>query len=270
LTGALVRIQRGGTICNLQLHSLATAVKEDVMHDLDRTSGEFWEVDGGELELSEWMGEEESYGNEMGGAEMGGVFSEADEMELAAELLEVSDEAELEQFLGGLIKSVGQAVGGSISPAVGRTLGGMLKGVAKRALPIAGGALGNLVAPGIGGAVGSKVASAAGSLFGLELEGLSGEDQEFEVARHFVRLAGEAAENAAQAPEGAAPQAAAQSALADAAAQHAPGLLRQNSMGAGNGTGRPRGAMSDSPRMTGGKRSGRWMRRGNRIVLYGL
>jgi hypothetical protein len=240
------------------------------MHDLDRTQAEFWEYNGGETEQYEWTGEEEMYGGETEG-----VFSEADELELAAELLEVSSEAELDQFLGGLIKSVGQAAGVNIPSSIARPLGGMLKGVAKTALPVAGGMLGNLVAPGVGGAVGSKLASAAGSLFGLELEGLSGEDQEFEVARQFVRLAAEAAENAAQAPEGATPQAAAQNALADAAAQHAPGLLRQAGVGSGNGAGQPSaagsaGGISDSSRMTGGKRSGRWMRRGNRIVLLGL
>ena len=53
--------------------------------------------------------------------------------------------------------------------------------------------------------MGSKLASAAGSMFGLELEGLSYEDQEFEVAKQVVRLGGAAANIAAQAPQSAPP-----------------------------------------------------------------
>jgi hypothetical protein len=242
---------------------LVSDTKEDIMHDLDRTQAEFWETDGEEIEQYELMGEEEMYEEESEG-----IFSETDEIELASELLEVGDEAELEQFLGKLFKKVGRATGGAILPPTGRALARMLRRVAKRALPAAGNALGD------DDATGGKPASAAEALFGLELEGLSGEDQEFEIARQFVRLAGEAAENAAQAPEDATPQAAAQGALADAAAQHAPGLLAQAGLGASNGTSKPSGVSSgggtsDSSRMTG-RRSGRWMRRGNRIVLYGL
>ena len=39
-----------------------------------------------------------------------GVFNESEEMELAAELLEVRDEAELEQFLGSLFKKIGSGL----------------------------------------------------------------------------------------------------------------------------------------------------------------
>ncbi len=41
----------------------------------------------------------------------GEVFSEAEQMELAAELLEIRDEAELDQFLGDLIKKTGSGHG---------------------------------------------------------------------------------------------------------------------------------------------------------------
>jgi hypothetical protein len=70
------------------------------------------------------------------------VFSEAELMELAAGLLEVSDEAELDRFLGSLIKKAGQAIGKVVQSPVGKAIGGVLKGVAKQALPIAGTALG--------------------------------------------------------------------------------------------------------------------------------
>jgi hypothetical protein len=61
----------------------------------------------------------------------------------------------------------------------------------------------------------------------MELEGLSEEDQEFEVARQFVKFAGEAAKQAAQAPANVPPQEAAKSAVVTAAQQHAPGLCAQ-------------------------------------------
>src|SRR5436190_6203108 len=77
------------------------------------------------------------------------------EMELAAELLEITNEQELEQFLGDIVKSVGSFVKGP----VGQALGGVLKNVAKTALPAVGGALGTMIAPGIGTAIGSQLGS---------------------------------------------------------------------------------------------------------------
>ena len=63
------------------------------------------------------------------------VFNEAEQMELAAELLEVRDEAELEQFLGSLIKKAGSALGKIVKSPVGQAIGGFLKSAAKKALP---------------------------------------------------------------------------------------------------------------------------------------
>ena len=103
----------------------------------------------------------------------------------------------MEQFLGDLIKKAGSAIGKFVRSPVGNALGGILKGAAKAALPVVGGALGTLVGGPAGGALGSTLASKAGQIFGLELEGLSGEDREFEVARRFTQFAGEAAKNAA-------------------------------------------------------------------------
>ena len=174
-------------------------------------------------------------------------------------LLSVSDEAELEQFLGDLIKKAGRAVGGVIKSPVGQALGGALKGVAKQALPALGSAAGNMLLPGVGGVVGGQLASAAGKMFGLELEGLSYEDQEFEAAKGVVRLAGAAASNAAQAEPSTPPQQVVQSALTESAQRHAPGLL---SGAQPQGAARPNGACAH-------KSNGRWVRRGNAIVLMG-
>lgn len=237
-------------------------------------TGETGEWEAGEWETGEWetgeweMGEllGESYetdrflGGLLGG-EMESPLGEIAEAELAAELLEITSEAELEQFLGKLIKGVGKKVGGFIKSPVGRALGGALKGIAKKALPVVGGALGSMVAPGIGTALGSKLGSFASGLFELELEGLNEQEAEFEVARRFVRLAGSAAKNAALAPPGAPPRAVAKAAVVTAARRHAPGLVRgtpyqgRPRAAAGRPTGRPRPA-GGRPRRRGPRPAG--------------
>ena len=107
-------------------------------------------------------------------------LDEVEEMELAAELLAVSSEEELDQFLGKLFKG---ARGEGIKK-VARPLGGILKGIAKKALPFVGGALGSFIPiPGVGTAVGTALGGAASKLLEVDLEGMSPEDQEFELAR---------------------------------------------------------------------------------------
>ncbi|MBF5041661.1 hypothetical protein FGE12_04620 [Aggregicoccus sp. 17bor-14] len=207
------------------------------MHDLDRT---YRQMEGESFEF-EFNAE----------GEWGEVFQENELNELATELLEVQNDQELEQFLGSLIKKVGGAVGKVVRSPIGQALGGVLKSVAKTALPMAGAALGNLVVPGIGGVVGGKLAGMAGSALGLELEGLSAEDREFEVAKQVVRLSADAARTALT-QGGLNPQAAAQNAVAQALQRFAPGLTAQSS--AHHGT----------------HNTGRWVRKGNRVVLYGL
>ncbi|NOK15733.1 hypothetical protein [Corallococcus carmarthensis] len=210
------------------------------MHDVDRT---YRELEGESFEF-EFNAENE----------WGEVFNENELNELASELLEVSNEQELEQFLGNIIKKVGGAVGQFVKSPLGKQLGGMLKGLAKQALPMVGSALGNLVVPGVGGAVGGKLASMAGQAFGLELEGLSQEDREFEVAKQVVRLSADAAKAALSAPGNSAPQQVASAAINQAIQKFAPGLSNQLAMRAAG---------------TGG-RSGRWVRKGNKIILFGV
>jgi hypothetical protein len=218
------------------------------MHDIDRTQLEFDpEMENFEFQQSEWSGESES------------VFNEADELELAAELLEINDEQELDQFLGNLIRKAGRAIGKVVRSPIGRAVGGFLKGVVKKALPLAGTALGGLVGGPLGAQLGSGLASAAGGALGLESESWSQEDREFEGAKQFVRLAGEAVRNAAA--SGGDPRSAAQAAVAQAAQQLAPGLLQP---------GASAGMSSYGGGVARGGRSGRWMRRGNRIVLLGV
>ena len=129
----------------------------------------------------------ETYENSYGEAE--GALTETQEMELAAELLEVSNEQELDRFLGKLIK---KAASFALPPGVGGALFDIAKRYAKKVLPV--------VATAVGGPLGGQLASIGTRAFGLELEGLSAEDQEFEIARHFTRLVGEAAQEATVAP----------------------------------------------------------------------
>ncbi len=220
------------------------------MHDIDQTLTELEEEGMGDVfEPGEFEFEYE----EEGGYELESPFDESEEMELAAELLEITDEAELEQFLGSLFKKVARKVGRVFRSAPFRALGGVLKRVARRVLPIAGAAIGTYFGGPAGGAIGSRLAPIAGRLFGLELEGLSPEDQELEVARRFVRLAGTAAKKVLVSPSTASPSSVAKTALTQAAKRHAPGLV---------------GGGKSTTGSTG--RSGRWIRRGRKIILLGV
>lgn len=180
-----------------------------------------------------------------------GVFSEEEELQLAMELLEVSSEEELEQFLGKVFKSVWKGVKkvGSTIAKVAKPLGGALKAVAKTALPFVGGALGSMIPiPGVGTALGSALGRAASNALELELEGEAEApaDRELELARRFVRIAGQAARLAA---DGDGSARAVESALTRALHQQLPHF-------------RPAAPQQEDE-------SGRWRRRGNRIVVMG-
>ena len=210
-------------------------------------------MQGFEMELDALEGENGELAHEQA-FESESAFDEVEEMELAGALLEVQSEEELEQFLGNLIRRASSAVGAVVRSPVGQALGGILRNAARQALPVVGGAIGTAVAGPSGGRAGSQLATTAGRLFGLELEGLTQEDREYEVARRFVRFAGAAAANAGRAPATGAAQAIASSAAAAAARAHAPGLLSPSR--ADNG-----GAAVGRPRQ------GRWVRRGRHIVI---
>lgn len=206
------------------------------MRDLDRTL----------LEVNPEAG----YVGETGMAE--GPLSEAEEMELAGRLLEAGTAQELEQFLGNVVGMVGRALGRALPPATGKAVTGLLTSAVRQALPAVGRAAGGWAGPG-GADIGAQLADQAGQLLGLELEGLSAEDREFEASRQLVRLASAAAEHAGSAPPGAEPSAVAHQVVATAAQQYAPGLLRR------------------LPGRSGlvWPRSGRWVRQGQTITLYG-
>ena len=240
-------------------------------YEFETETGEFGQ-ETGEYEYGH-EAETGEYGHETGEMEAETPLTEMQEVELATELLEITSEEELEQFLGGLIKGVG----GFMKSGAGRALGGILKKVAKTALPVVGGALGSFVAPGVGTAIGSKLGSMASNLFEVELEGVDREQAEFEVARRYVRFATAAARNASMAPTSLPPQVVANRAVAAAARRYAPGLARgrgRRRPGYGGGYGFDVAGDGDYGNGGGeqqqGARTGRWVRRGRKVVLYGL
>lgn len=192
-------------------------------------------------------------------------FTEAEEMELALELLEISSEAELDYFLGKLVKKAWggiKKIGSKALPVVG----GILKSVAKKALPIVGGALGSFIPiPGVGTMIGRAVGTAASNLFEVELEGMSQEEQELEMARRFVRFGGAAARSAARYSPSSSPYSAARRGVNAASRRYAPGLYRRRPR-------RPRGGPVSRSYAPGygvepSLINGRWIRRGPTIEI---
>lgn len=218
------------------------------MHDLDRIQLESMEYDYGGHEATQEQG----------------VGPDSHELQLTSELLEVGSEQELDRFLGDLLSSAAGAAKGFVESPTGQALGGILKQAAGQALPVVGQAIGEYAAPGQGGQVGGQLGTAAGQLLGLELEGLSGEDRDFELARRYVQFARSATQAAARAAASvpAPPRAIAQAAAAQAARRYAPGLVTwlegppPMPAPAFDGTG------SHAPL------TGRWIRRGRHIVVH--
>jgi hypothetical protein len=148
------------------------------------------------------------------------VLSPAQEAEYAARLLEVSSEEELGRVLGGIVNTVGRAVQGvrgAVNSPQGRAFINAVTPLARAALPAVGGAIGSAIAPGVGTQIGRTLGSAASSLFETESAGLNPEQEQFEVARRFVRLASAAARDVAMAPAGAPPELVGESAIFRAA-----------------------------------------------------
>src|SRR5208282_1324878 len=80
------------------------------------------------FEAFEYNPEMEAYESGQFETEWGGeVFSEAEATELAGELLEVANEAELDRFLGDLISKAGKAIGTVVRSPIGQSVGGWLK-----------------------------------------------------------------------------------------------------------------------------------------------
>lgn len=216
-----------------------------------------------------------------GGAAPGAeLLSEAEEMELAMELLSVSNEDEMEQFLGKMfrgigrgLKKVGRFLGRKVLPAIG----GALKGLAKKALPFIGGALGSFIPiPGVGTALGTALGGAVSKALEMELGELESEEVELEAARRVVRIAATAAHQASGAPPHANPEAVVRNALLAAVRAHLPSFAANEAElmaeaeaemeAAGEYEGEYEGQYATEAGLAS---SGRWVRRGRQIVLQG-
>lgn len=223
------------------------------MHNLDRVLSQ-QEVFG----ETEYLGNEfEAYADEYSDEfefESADEF-EMDEAELAAELLTVSSEAELEQFFGKIFKTVAKGVSTLAKSPVGKIVGGALKQAAKSALPSVGAALGSMIPiPGVGTALGGMAGRALAKALELETAGMSAEDSEFEMAKGIVRLATSTAQNVARAPAGSNPAAVANSAIKNAV-QQLGGASSSRVVAGAVGAHRPA--------------QGRWIRRGRNIIILG-
>jgi hypothetical protein len=199
------------------------------------------------------------------------------EMEAANELLSVGNEQELEEFLGSLVSSIGKglrSVGRAVAPALSQ-LAPVLKTVAKVGLPLAARAAGTFFGGPAGAAIGGKIGDlVAGQikemeaeleetfgevsqeereqflgdivsgLIGGEAESMAPADRQVEAAKRLVRIANTAAHTLVKQPSGESPTHAAMSAIQSATQK-----------------------LGLTP--TGHKHSGRWVRRGNHIVIFG-
>jgi hypothetical protein len=130
------------------------------------------------------------------------ALTEQEAAELAARMLDVSNEVDFDHLLGTAITHAAARSGTVLSPAAGSALGGLLKSIARRSL----------------------ADPSPGATLGLELEGLDRLESEFEANLQFVRLAGEAARQAAEEFFAASPDQAALASVATAAEIYAPSL----------------------------------------------
>ena len=162
-------------------------------------------------------------------------FSDAEERKLASDLLEVANEAELEQVLGDLFNRASKGVD-LVGSKVDGPIEGLIKTVARKALPSVRAAVGTALGASERDQNAGKLGSLVNQALQAKVAGMTAADPDlekcrrlFEKHRQFVRLAGKAAEAAATAPAGVAPVAVAQKVLTDAAKE----TLRRRPLSAG-------------------------------------
>lgn len=240
------------------------------MHDIDRTLGQDF-GSGSESELGFELGFEIDLDGGYDGGGEGDLdddgLNEEIEIDLAAELLSLQGDEDLDQFVGRLARRAGGAAMRAMRSPQGRAVGGALRGVAKRALPAVGAAIGTKIAPGIGTKIGGALGNAASQMFEIDIDAMEPEDAQFEVARRFVRFANRAVRTAHRVSQNPHVRSAARQVLLSAARQHAPGLARalEREQGEMPQIGGGRGRMTG-----GGGRGGRWIRRGDSIIVMGV
>ena len=185
-------------------------------------------------------------------------MSEDEELALAAELMDVRSEGEMEQFLGKLFRKVASGTTNFLRSPAGQMLGNVLRQVAsKYVIPMGASAIGGLVGGPPGAMIGSQLAGPAAQALGLEVGGLSEDEAQFSIGRQFIRLAYDAARRAAAANPQLDPNQIVRFAVTQAARRYAPGLLSTAAPAV------PVTAIAGSSR-------GVWVRRGRTIVLFGV
>jgi hypothetical protein len=143
-------------------------------------------------------------------------------VELAAELLDVTNESELEGFLRKLVAETPRN-GGRLPADTAGALVAALRRIVERTVPTLTSALGDELDPAT--EAGPSVAATAARVYGLELEGMSAEDRDYEIARQFLHLALATTARAARSPARAPAAVIADTAVAGASRELAPGLL---------------------------------------------
>lgn len=171
------------------------------------------------------------------------------------------------ESLGGAAGSWG---GEKLGAWAGNKLGGLVgaQGWGDKGRQL-GGQWGKSLGTSLGGKIGGSLGNYAANALGFEAETMQQEEFELAGAQHFIRMAGEIANQTLNAPPHVNPRAAAHAASLAVARQLAPGLFAPQREYGGYGSygGYGRGYASQSQ---GQGQSGRWVRRGGRITLYGV
>jgi peptidoglycan hydrolase-like protein with peptidoglycan-binding domain len=187
---------------------------------------------------------------------------ELQEFGQAAELLSVTNEQELEQFIGDLISDFAKTARGYAGSPAAQTMGGILKSTARQVLPILSRVLQGdgsvLDGTGTGGPL-----LGGDNVFGQELGEMGEGEGEFETAKRYVKFARHALKRATEVDPSLPPAEQAKTAVVEAAKQYAPGLT-EAAQAIVTGA---EPAMQPQPHH---RRSGEWVRKGRNIVLQGF
>jgi hypothetical protein len=210
------------------------------MHDIDRTS---YEVSD-EAELGEFGSD-----GELPGGTFDRPFSEAELDELATGLLQVRDEAELDQFIPAILGAATKVLPFLAKSPVGKALTGILKDAVISGVPALSGLFASRSrAPQVGSQVGTAIRSE------LDWEGVPADSHDIEAAKKIIAIGGSAARELAQQPPNAPPQAVVDAVQNAAQQQGVPANPPPQ----------------DAPAPPEPSTSGTWVRRGRTIVLEGL
>ncbi len=232
------------------------------MHDIDKTMQEIENYfdnqdeelsfsdseDNPDLELEVMMNDDSDYEVSDYASQYEELdYTEEMEISLASELLSVSNEEELDYFIGKLFRKARKS-------GVFKKIGGAFKKLAKKALPIAGGVVGGMFGGPLGSKIGGRLGSAATKLFEIDADGITEEDLDFEVAKRFVRFANATSNALSSVPPQNLNSNVTNKIIRNVAAKHAPGLLKH----------------SPNSNSRTSSVSGRWVKQGNRIIVIGV